>query len=64
MFLLLIVAGSLYLALGDPGDALMLLGFVMITMAITIVQERKTERVLETLRDLSSPLSTVRYKKS
>src|ERR1035437_5909641 len=59
MFLLLIVAGSIYLALGDPGDAVMLLGFVFITMAITIFQERKTERVLETLRDLSSPRALV-----
>lgn len=55
MFLLLMVAGTIYLVLGDPGDALMLLGFVMITMATTIVQERKTERILETLRNLSSP---------
>lgn len=55
MFLLLMVAGLTYLALGDPGDALMLLGFVVITMATTIVQERKTERILDTLRGLSSP---------
>jgi Ca2+-transporting ATPase len=59
MFLLLLAAGAIYLILGDPGDALMLLGFVFITMAITIVQERRTERVLETLRDLSSPRALV-----
>src|SRR3569832_1210565 len=59
IFLLLIGAGVIYLVLGDPGDALMLLGFVIITMAITIFQERKAERVLESLRDLSSPRALV-----
>lgn len=59
MFLLLMAAGAIYLILGDPGDALMLLGFVFVTMAITIFQARKTERVLETLRDLSSPRALV-----
>lgn len=59
MFLLLIAAGTIYLALGDPGDALMLLGFVFVAMSITIFQARKTERVLEALRDLSSPRAQV-----
>jgi len=59
MFLLLMGAGGVYLVLGDSGDALLLLGFVGMTMAITIFQERKTERVLETLRDLSSPRALV-----
>lgn len=59
MFLLLLGAGAVYLVLGDPGDAAMLLGFVVMAMAITIVQERRTERVLETLRDLASPRALV-----
>ena len=59
MFLLLLAAGALYLFLGERSDALMLLGFVVITMSITIFQERKTERVLESLRDLSSPRALV-----
>ncbi|HEU4852070.1 MAG TPA: HAD-IC family P-type ATPase, partial [Telluria sp.] len=59
MFLLLLAAGAIYLVLGDRADALMLLGFVVITMGITIVQERRTERVLETLKDLSSPRALV-----
>ena len=37
----------------------MLLGFVFVVMAITIVQERRTERALEALRDLSSPRALV-----
>ena len=45
--------------MGEPGDALMLLGFVFVVMGITIVQERRTERALEALRDLSSPRALV-----
>jgi Ca2+-transporting ATPase len=59
MFLLLVAAGSLYLAIGELADALMLLGFVFVVMGITIVQERRTERALDALRDLSSPRALV-----
>lgn len=59
MFLLLIGAGSVYLVLGEPGDAALLFGFVCMVMGITIVQERRTERALEALRDLSSPQALV-----
>ena len=59
MFLMLVAAGSLYLFMGEPADALMLLGFVVVVMAITIIQERRTERALEALRDLSSPRALV-----
>jgi P-type Ca2+ transporter type 2C len=55
MFLMIVTAGLLYLFLGDTGEALLLLAFVGIVLGITIVEERKTERVLEALRDLSSP---------
>jgi Ca2+-transporting ATPase len=55
MFVLLVAAGSLYLVMGQLGDALMLLGFVFVVMGITVIQERRTERALEALRDLSSP---------
>jgi P-type Ca2+ transporter type 2C len=59
MFLMLVAAGGLYLLMGEPADALMLLGFVFVVMAITIVQERRTERALDALRDLSSPRALV-----
>ena len=59
MFLLLVACGSIYLLLGSLGDALMLLGFVFVVMGITVYQERKTERALEALRDLSSPRANV-----
>lgn len=59
MFLLLAAAGVIYLVLGDVSDAMMLLGFVCMVLAISIYQENKTERVLEALRDLSSPRALV-----
>lgn len=59
MFLMLVAAGAIYLMLGEPTDALLLLGFVFVVMGITITQERRTERALEALRDLSSPRALV-----
>ncbi|MEI8315248.1 MAG: cation-translocating P-type ATPase [Verrucomicrobiota bacterium] len=59
MFLLLVACGAIYLVLGDRTEALMLLGFVIVVMGITLYQERKTERALEALRDLSSPRASV-----
>src|SRR5512136_1356019 len=59
MFLLLVACGAIYLVLGDKEEALMLLGFVVVVMGITLYQERKTERALEALRDLSSPRASV-----
>ena len=59
MFLLLIACGAIYLLLGDRTEALMLLGFVLVVVSISFFQERKTERALEALRDLSSPRALV-----
>src|SRR5512139_772453 len=59
MFLLLVACGTIYLFMGDVEEALMLLGFVFVVMGITLYQERKTERALEALRDLSSPRALV-----
>jgi len=59
MFLLLLACGGLYLLLGDVREALLLLGFVFVVVGITFVQERKTERALDALRDLASPRALV-----
>jgi Ca2+-transporting ATPase len=59
MFLLLIVAACIYLVLGDLHEALMLSFFVVVVMGITLYQSHKTERVLQALRDLSSPRALV-----
>jgi P-type Ca2+ transporter type 2C len=59
MFQLLMVAGLIYLAIGDLSEALMLLGFAAVNVLIAVYQESKTERVLEALRDLTSPRALV-----
>jgi Ca2+-transporting ATPase len=59
MFLLLIACGGLYLLSGEFQEASMLLGFVFVIIGITFYQERKTERALEALKDLSSPRAYV-----
>jgi P-type Ca2+ transporter type 2C len=59
MFLMLLCAGGIYLALGDRAEALFLLGFVLVVIGITLAQERKTQRALESLRDLSAPRALV-----
>src|SRR5450830_622587 len=59
MFLLLLAAGLLYLLLGDLQEGLILLGLVLVVLALTLYQEGKTERALESLRDLSSPRALV-----
>ena len=55
MFLLLIGAGGIYLTMGDAREALVLLGFVMVIVMVTVLQERRTDNTLNALRDLSSP---------
>lgn len=59
MFVLLIGAGVVYLLLGDRFDALFLLVFACLSVAITIVQESRSEKVLEALRNLASPRALV-----
>jgi len=59
MFILLVACGSIYLLLGDVAEAGMLLCFVFVVIGITIYQERKVERAIEALRDLSSPRALV-----
>ncbi len=59
MLLLLIGSGTIYLYLGELQDALVLLFSVFVVIAITFYQERKTEKTLEALRDLSSPRALV-----
>ena len=59
MLLLLLGAGLIYLILGEVKDALILLLFVFVVVGITFNQERKTERALEALKNLSSPRALV-----
>ncbi|HEV2269935.1 MAG TPA: cation-translocating P-type ATPase [Steroidobacteraceae bacterium] len=59
MFALLLGAGVLYLLLGSRGEALVLFAFACFSVAIAIIQEGRSERVLEALRDLTSPRALV-----
>jgi len=59
MILLLVAAGMAYLLLGDLREALVLMGSIFVVLGISLYQERKTERALEALRDLSSPRALV-----
>lgn len=59
MLALLIGGGLVYLTLGNPKEAVILLVFACMSVLITVVQETRTERVLEALRDLTSPRALV-----
>src|SRR6185369_10882446 len=59
MLALLLVGGIVYLALGDLKEAIILVAFATMSIVITVVQETRTERVLEALRDLTSPRALV-----
>ncbi|HKS72442.1 MAG TPA: HAD-IC family P-type ATPase [Terriglobales bacterium] len=59
MILLLVGAGTIYLFLGELRDSVVLLVSIFVVIGISLYQERKTERALEALRDLSSPRALV-----
>jgi Ca2+-transporting ATPase len=59
MLALLLGGGAIYLALGDLKEAIILLVFATMSVLITVIQESRTERVLEALRDLTSPRALV-----
>ncbi|NCB62315.1 MAG: cation-translocating P-type ATPase [Clostridia bacterium] len=59
MFLLLIVAATIYFVLGEPRDGIIMLVFVIGIIGIDIIQEWKTDKTLNALKDLSAPHITV-----
>jgi len=59
MFLLLVACGTVYMAIGDIQEGIMLMGFVLVIMGIEFYQERKSEKALDTLRDMASPRAIV-----
>jgi len=59
MFLLLIGCGSLYMLLGDYREGVVLMSTILLIISITFYQYRKTEKALETLKQLSSPRAVV-----
>jgi P-type Ca2+ transporter type 2C len=59
MFALLLGAAILYGLIGELTDAAVLLVFACISILIAVIQETRSERVLEALRDLTSPRALV-----
>jgi len=59
MFILLIVAASIYLVLGEKTDAFVLFFFVIGIIGIDVIQEWRTDKTLDALKDLSAPHITV-----
>ncbi|MCO5976052.1 cation-translocating P-type ATPase [Ideonella oryzae] len=59
MFGLLLACGALYALLGNAQEAWTLMGFVIVVMAISLVQQQRAERSLHALRELSSPQAQV-----
>ena len=59
MFALLLAAAALYLVLGDLREGATLGSFVLVTLGLTLFQQRRTERAVEALRDLTSPQARV-----
>lgn len=59
MLLLLLAAAAVYVMLGDPREAALLGGSVLVVIGLTFRNEDKSERALQALRELGSPLVRV-----
>ena len=59
MLALLVVAGTIYILLGEPQEAIMLSSLIVFVIGITLYQERKTEKAVAALRELASPRARV-----
>lgn len=55
MFLLLLIASTIYFILGEPRDGIIMLIFVVAVITIDIVQEWKTDKTLRALKNLAEP---------
>lgn len=55
MFVLLLIAALLYVLIGDLGEGLMLGCFALLSVGLVLVQEWRSARALEALRELSAP---------
>src|ERR1051326_1210333 len=60
MFALLLGGGVIYALLGEALDAAVLTLFATLSVSISILQEARSERVLDALRNLASPRALVR----
>ncbi|MCG2594396.1 HAD-IC family P-type ATPase [Ramlibacter sp. XY19] len=53
MFLLLLAAAALYLAIGDLGEGLLLSFFAVVSVGLVMLQQYRGERALQALRELA-----------
>jgi Ca2+-transporting ATPase len=59
MFLLLLSAAAIYLAVGDLAEGIFLTGGAMLSFGLVIVQEARSERALRALNALAEPQARV-----
>ncbi|BDT59590.1 ATPase [Massilia varians] len=59
MYVLLVGAAVLYLLLGEPLEGGFLLGIVLLMVCMTLLQQGRTERALQALRELGAPSALV-----
>jgi len=59
MLALLLAGGVAYMLLGSLAEALVLICFAGFSIVVTVVQESRTEHVLQSLRDLAAPRALV-----
>ncbi len=59
MLLLLIAVAIIYLIVGDYGEALFMIGAIVIVSGISFYQDNRSEKALKALEKLNEPLSTV-----
>ncbi len=59
MFLLLVVAASIYYISGDYGDGIFMTAAIFLVAAISLFQEARSRNAIETLKKLSQPKSKV-----
>ncbi|MCC8431571.1 cation-translocating P-type ATPase [Reyranella aquatilis] len=59
MFGLLLAGGAVYVALGDLVSGAVLMAFASLSVSISIVQEIRSEKVLDALRAMTSPRALV-----
>ncbi|WP_343228710.1 cation-translocating P-type ATPase [Silanimonas sp.] len=60
MFLLLVLAATLYLVLGDPAEGALLGLFAALSVGLVVVQAYRSERALDALRAMAAPVARVR----
>lgn len=59
MILMLIIFGGIYFAIGESQDSLIFMTLTVFLIALTLYQERKTERALQALKEIAAPQAIV-----